>query len=71
MIVMDVQSRFAALLNPIRDLTKNWAVDVAGELEEYLREVCEEVKGSDKGGRPDHVKRKAPILRVSIIERMC
>ena len=50
MIVMDVQSRFATLLNPIRDLTKNWAVDVAAELEEYLNEVCEEIEGNDKGG---------------------
>ena len=38
---MDQQtcSRFAYLLEPIRDLTKNWEVDVAGQLDDYLSEV--------------------------------
>ena len=31
--------RFAHLLQPIRDLTKNWEVDVAAQLGEYLEEV--------------------------------
>lgn len=31
--------RFAHLLQPIRDLTKNWEVDVATQLGEYLEEV--------------------------------
>lgn len=35
----DVESRFAHLLKPIRDLTKNWDVDIAAQLEEYLEEV--------------------------------
>ena len=35
----DLQSRFTHLLQPIRDLTKNWDVDVASQLEEYLTEV--------------------------------
>ena len=35
----ELQSRFAHLLQPIRDLTKNWDVDVASQLEEYLTEV--------------------------------
>jgi len=35
----DVESRFAHLLQPIRDLTKNWEVDVAAQLGEYLEEV--------------------------------
>ena len=29
-------SRFAHLLQPIRDLAANWDIDVAKELEEYL-----------------------------------
>ena len=33
------QSRFAYLLQPIRDLTKNWDIDVASQLEEYISEV--------------------------------
>ena len=36
---MELQSRFAFLLQPIRDLTKNWDVDVAAQLEDYLTEV--------------------------------
>ena len=38
---MDQQtcSRFAYLLEPIRDLKKNWEVDVAGQLDDYLSEV--------------------------------
>ena len=32
-------SRFSYLLEPIRDLTKNWEVDVAGQLDDYLSEV--------------------------------
>ena len=30
------QTRYAHLLQPIKDLTKNWSVDVAAELEDYL-----------------------------------
>ena len=38
---MDQQtcSCFSYLLEPIRDLTKNWEVDVAGQLDDYLSEV--------------------------------
>ncbi|NXM31456.1 CNDH2 protein, partial [Oxyruncus cristatus] len=35
----EVDSRFQHLLQPIRDLTKNWEVDVAAQLEEYLEEL--------------------------------
>lgn len=35
----DAESRFAQLLQPIRDLTKNWEVDIAYYLDEYLDEV--------------------------------
>lgn len=35
----ELHSRFTHLLQPIRDLTKNWDVDVASQLEEYLEEV--------------------------------
>ena len=33
------ETRFAHLLQPIRELTKNWDVDVASELADYLEEV--------------------------------
>ena len=35
----DAESRFAYLLQPIRDLAKNWDVDVASQLEDYISEV--------------------------------
>ena len=35
----DAGSKYSHLLQPIRDLTKNWDVDVAAQLEEYLAEV--------------------------------
>lgn len=49
----DVEVRFAHLLQPIRDLTKNWEVDVAAQLGEYLEEVraAEEWhRSGDSGG---------------------
>ena len=33
------ETRFAHLLQPIRELAKNWDVDVASELNDYLEEV--------------------------------
>ena len=33
------EKRFGHLLQPIRDLAKNWDIDIAGQLEEYLSEV--------------------------------
>ena len=35
----DKESRFKHLLQPIRDLSKNFELDIAGELEEYLEEL--------------------------------
>ncbi|XP_042212254.1 condensin-2 complex subunit H2-like isoform X2 [Homarus americanus] len=37
----DLDARFSVFLNPIRDLTKNWEVDIAKYLEEYLEELAE------------------------------
>ena len=36
----EMDTRFAALLEPIRDMAKNWDIDIAHHLEEYLEEVC-------------------------------
>ena len=33
------ESRYAHLLKPIRELTQNWEIDVASELNDYLEEV--------------------------------
>lgn len=47
----DVEARFAHLLQPIRDLTKNWEVDVAAQLGEYLEEVRAAGGGAGRAGR--------------------
>eukprot|EP01122_Echinamoeba_exundans_P009129 TRINITY_DN3155_c0_g1_i1.p1 TRINITY_DN3155_c0_g1~~TRINITY_DN3155_c0_g1_i1.p1 ORF type:complete len:787 (+),score=235.97 TRINITY_DN3155_c0_g1_i1:43-2403(+) len=35
----NVDSRFTHLLQPIRDLAKNWDIDIAADLEAYLEEI--------------------------------
>ena len=35
----EFESRFAHLVKPIRDLTKNWDVNIASQLTDYLEEV--------------------------------
>jgi condensin-2 complex subunit H2 len=34
-----LEARYAHILQPIKDLTKNWDVDIAAYLEDYLEEV--------------------------------
>ncbi|XP_062839522.1 condensin-2 complex subunit H2 [Anolis carolinensis] len=46
----DTESRFMHFLQPIRDLTKNWEVDVASQLGEYLEEL-EQICISFDGGK--------------------
>ncbi|KAM7367443.1 hypothetical protein PAMP_015344 [Pampus punctatissimus] len=38
-VMESTESRFAHLLQPIRELTKNWEIDVASELNDYLEEL--------------------------------
>lgn len=38
-VMESTERRFAHLLQPIRELTKNWDMDVAAELNDYLEEV--------------------------------
>ncbi|NXA02761.1 CNDH2 protein, partial [Nesospiza acunhae] len=45
----EVDSRFQHLLQPIRDLTKNWEVDVAAQLGEYLEELDQICISFDNG----------------------
>ncbi|NXN86856.1 CNDH2 protein, partial [Bombycilla garrulus] len=45
----EVDSRFLHLLQPIRDLTKNWEVDVAAQLAEYLEELDQICISFDNG----------------------
>ncbi|XP_010178273.1 PREDICTED: condensin-2 complex subunit H2, partial [Mesitornis unicolor] len=49
MAMEDVESRFLHLLQPIRDLTKNWEVDVATQLGEYLEELEQVCVSFDNG----------------------
>ncbi|XP_071358745.1 condensin-2 complex subunit H2 [Trachinotus anak] len=41
MLMESTESRYAHLLQPIRELTKNWEIDVASELNDYLEELDE------------------------------
>ncbi|XP_033018979.1 condensin-2 complex subunit H2 [Lacerta agilis] len=45
----DVESRLVHFLKPIRDLTANWAVDVAAQLGEYLEELAQICISFDNG----------------------
>lgn len=38
-VMESAESRYAHLLQPIRELTRNWEIDVASELNDYLEEV--------------------------------
>ncbi|KAG7232440.1 hypothetical protein INR49_008860 [Caranx melampygus] len=40
-LMESTESRYAHLLQPIRELTKNWEIDVASELNDYLEELDE------------------------------
>ena len=48
-----MEFRFSELLNPIRDLARNWDIDVASSLEEYLDELSQlrfsNIPGSEGG----------------------
>ena len=35
----DYDSKYRALIEPIRDLAQNWNIDISSSLEEYLREL--------------------------------
>ena len=37
--LLEPGDRFAHILQPIKDLTKNWDIDIAACLEDYLEEV--------------------------------
>lgn len=37
--ITDLEARFSQILQPIRDLTRNWDVDIAHYLEEYLEDL--------------------------------
>ena len=51
----DLESRYEIILKPIRDLTKNWDVDLASQLEQYLEEVSDFSK-----------KKKNPLVKYAL-----
>lgn len=57
----DLASKYNHLLQPIRDLTKNWDIDVAAQLEEYLAEI-ERIKISFDGGKTSMNFAEAALL---------
>lgn len=46
-VMESTESRFAHLLQPIRELTRNWDIDVASELNDYLEEVSRSPGGAE------------------------
>ncbi|OWF43720.1 condensin-2 complex subunit H2-like [Mizuhopecten yessoensis] len=46
---IDAMAKFCSMLQPIRDLTKNWDVDIAGNLEDYLEELEHITVAFDRG----------------------
>ncbi|XP_028307428.1 condensin-2 complex subunit H2 isoform X2 [Gouania willdenowi] len=61
MMMESTESRFAHLLQPIRELTKNWDIDVASELNDYLEELDEMCISLD-GGRTNLNFAEAALL---------
>ena len=63
----DVEARFAHLLLPIRDLTRNWEVDVAAQLGEYLEEVrAAPGSGAGRGARAAGLCRLWGVCRLRL-----
>ncbi|NXX40123.1 CNDH2 protein, partial [Tricholaema leucomelas] len=62
----EVESRFLHLLQPIRDLTKNWEVDVAAQLEEYLEELDQICISFDNGRTVMNFVEAALVIQGSV-----
>ncbi|XP_061108363.1 condensin-2 complex subunit H2 isoform X2 [Conger conger] len=63
---MDVaETRFTHLLQPIRDLTKNWEVDVASQLGEYLDELDQICISFDEGNTTMNFAEAALLIQGS------
>lgn len=46
---LEIEQRYANLLTPIRDLTKNWEVDISAYLDQYLEELSQTPVGYQNG----------------------
>ncbi|XP_014786783.1 condensin-2 complex subunit H2 isoform X1 [Octopus bimaculoides] len=63
-MVLEDDGRFNFMLQPIRDLTKNWDVDIASHLEDYLEEL-ENVAITFDGGRTMNFAEAALLIQGS------
>lgn len=61
----DLETRFAHLLQPIRDLSKNWEVDLAAYLEDYIEQVEEMSITFDNGCQTMNFAEAAMIIQAS------
>lgn len=57
-------SRFESLLRPIRDLSENWSIDIAQELEDYLEELGD-IQISFAGGETVNFAEAALLIQGS------
>ncbi|GAB1608290.1 condensin-2 complex subunit H2-like isoform X1 [Argonauta hians] len=63
-MVLEDEGRFNFMLQPIRDLAKNWDVDIASHLEDYLEEL-ENVAITFDGGRMMNFAEAALLIQGS------
>lgn len=63
---METDARFAHLLQPIRDLAKNWEVDIASHLEEYVAEMEAIVISFDGGSTTMNFAEAALLIQGSV-----
>ncbi|WAR01770.1 CNDH2-like protein [Mya arenaria] len=59
------ESRFSHLIQPIKDLTKNWDVDIAAYLEDYLEELEHTVISFDGGATTMNFAQAAMLVQSS------
>jgi condensin-2 complex subunit H2 len=60
-----MDTRFGHLLQPIRDLSQNWDIDIAAELESYLSELEQLVVTFDCGATTMNFAEAALLIQGS------
>jgi hypothetical protein len=63
-------NRFGYLMAPIRDLTANWKIDIASELEEYLTEL-ESIQISFDGGATNLNFAEGTLCKLNFLHCVC
>ncbi|CAN8003856.1 unnamed protein product, partial [Ixodes pacificus] len=62
---LEIEQRYANLLTPIRDLTKNWEVDISAYLDQYLEELSQTPVGYQNGESTVNFTRAAFLIQGS------